>query len=1087
MTLRAKPERDHDPGPDTVAGPGPAGPVHQLLGLQGTAGNRAVQRYFDSAAAMREQADERADRALDEGDSEAGRIARAVKEQLDTTGGKDEVPRLLFGHDHPMRQRIQHMFKAIDNGNELPDRLKSTFRLTRSEEQLVKAWALLSHEHYHDYHVAVALALIPNQTRDKELFRLLAASAKANTQHILRREYDRTYADLGEGSLEADLAADLKRDDDGMALKKAMALLDHPISDAEQLYLLLYGLEEEGATALGIIESTWGKGPAAFHNLKEDWDYLVMGKNGWTNLVLWNAMKAKLSEEEFPKANRIWNGYDAFRDGLDPDQLAALTQPGAATAEGINTLPYEEQDRILQVQLGVEMRMLQLVDPESGKAADEKRYLEALGTIQTLTQERITLARNSKKEAIATELERSWAAQRVTLLAGAGKAVDHGSRAYMRARLLLEGDLNWGDKIWLKNEDADYPGIIALVTEAWAMGSQEIQKLIGQCSISREGSYAQIIRDPVSLPNLVKGGLFGDDGERVRTLIEPGNDITRGRTRLAHELSQGRADKHLKDAYQFLTNPKLTKELRDATIEAYVNHDLGADDPDVQRVEAFLGQYFKIPSTPLERFLNAIEMNYPGSNTVWDFYDLLTPSQDINEILRRAEKRTDIATKGFSAGLAEMMDFGGEDTIATARESFERLEYIKSKGLTGGEIGLLLAMMGKKNAAELAGVEYELLKERVEDALKARAEATETFAQIVEFAAETILTVATGGAPLIAGLGATLIGMGTRRAILGAEYEPIDKDLLLSLVTPDLGPITGPLGEVLGEAKFWHLAGRAAPVFQATAGDLIDKSGEILLAKISGKEFPDAGQVAAMLISSAGGHWASEVSEKIKKNIKPTDDYFRRAEVIVKANLYSSALSNTSAVFAQIFSGEMDQKSLLDIAVVYGKGLGEAQISGLYEGLLEARESLKAQLEADEIGLPHEEETPLDEREGFEAEDSAEEPQKVIDTHTVTWEGEKALPPVRVLFSGAGAAEFHVDTIHGTMSLRDVLGHAKPGNDAADAVREEWMKATMRLVALEDSANSSSDDKIGIELERIISSIELVNDATAGDQLLTFK
>jgi hypothetical protein len=524
MTLRAKPERDHGPGSDSGAAAGTASAphLHQLLGLQGTAGNLAVQRVLDSAEALRESADERERRADDDEDSEAGRIARAVKEQFDARADKHEILRLLSGHDHPMRQRIRLLFKNIDEGRELPDRLKAVFHMIRVEDELVKAWALLSHEHYHDYHVAVALALIPGETRDKELFRLLEASAKANTQPVLRREYDRTYADLGQGSLEADLAYDLKGDDSGMALRKAMALLDHKLSNAERLYLMLYGLAEEGATALGLIDSSWGSGPAAFHNLKEDWDYLVVGKNGWTHLHLWSAMQQRLSEDDFPTANRIWNGYDAFRKGLDPEQLAALTQPGAMGETASAALPYEEQDRILKVQIDVEMRMLELVNPSTGKAADEKRYFAALEKVQTLTQQRITIARAAKEDNIAAELERSWAAQRQSLLAVAGTALDVGSRAYMRAQLLLEGDLNWGDKVWIKNEDHDYPGIIALVTEAWAKGGEELERLIGLCQIPRQGSYAQIIRDPVSLPNLVKGGLFGDAGERIRTLIAPG-------------------------------------------------------------------------------------------------------------------------------------------------------------------------------------------------------------------------------------------------------------------------------------------------------------------------------------------------------------------------------------------------------------------------------------------------------------------------------------------------------------------------------------------------------------------------------------
>jgi hypothetical protein len=1083
MTRRAKPERDHEPGSDATAGAARSTPAaHHLLALGGSAGNLAVQRALDTADALREMGEE-GDRRTDteEGwqyakkEGEAGRTALALKELFDGRPDKHEILRLLSGHEAGIRRQIQDNFKEVD-GRELPDRLKEVFRLIQVEEELVKAWALLSHAHYHDYHVAVALALIPRETRDKELFRLLEASAKANTQQVLRREYDRTYADLGQGSLEADLAADLADDVSGLSLQKAKALLDHKLSDAERLYLMLWGLPEEGATALGIIEAAWGSGPAAFHNLKTDWDYLVVGKNGWTNLPLWGAMEKNLrgyvSDDHWYIANRIWNGYEAFRKGLDEDALNALSQTTAVGDAATASLPVEEQDRILQVQIDVEMAMFKLVDPETGKANDETRYFGALERIQNLTQRRITLARSARREDVAAELEQSWKAQKQSLLASAGKAFDVGSRDYMRARLLLEGNLNWGDKVWLKAEDKDYPGIIALVTQAWA--AQETDKLIGSCQVPRTGAYAEIIRDVVPLPNLVSGGLFGNDGEKVRTLIAPGDDVTRGRARLAEELGGAKSDASLRGAYQFLTTPGISKELREATIDAYVRYDLGAYSPEAERVETFLGQFFTLPSTPVERFLNAIEMNYRGANTVWDFYDLLAPSQDIDEIVRRAEKRTDIATKGFSAGLAQILDFGGEDAIATTRESMERLQYLRDQGLSGGDIQLLLDMMGKKTTADLAGVEYEMLQERVKDALAARAAATDTFVSMVEFAVEAALSALTGGAPLIAGLGATLAGIGTRRAIEGPEYDPIDKAQLLSLVSPDLGSWTGPIGEALGEAKFWHLAGRAAPVLKATAADLVDKSGEVMLGVILEDKWPDAKELAAMVVSSAGGAWAGEVSEKIQRNIKPTDDYLRRAELIVKSKMYSSAIGNTTGLLAKVTGGAMDDKTMLQIGLIYGEGLGKSQIAGLYNGLLAARESLISQEEEDEFnaGVATAEGTPLGERAGFEAEDLGDDPTKKIPVN-LKLSGQPA-PPVEMLVSASGDADFQVETTYGRMPLRDVLLNLKPGAEASETTRKTWFTATLRLTSLEDAANSSSDDKIAEELERILYSIEII-------------
>jgi hypothetical protein len=424
--------------------------------------------------------------------------------------------------------------------------------------------------------------------------------------------------------------------------------------------------------------------------------------------------------------------------------------------------------------------------------------------------------------------------------------------------------------------------------------------------------------------------------------------------------------------------------------------------------------------------------------------------------------------------LAELLDFGGEDAIATTRESLERLQYIRDQGLSGGEIELLLEMMGKKTTADLAGVEYEMLKERVKDALTARDEATETFATMVELAVDAGLSVLTGGAPFIAAIGSTLAGIGTRRAIQGPEYDPIDKDALLSLVSPDLGSWTGPIGEAIGEAKFWHLAGRAAPVLKATTADLIDQSGDVVLGIVFEDEWPDAKELAAAVISSAGGAWAGEVAGKIERNIKPTDGYLKRAELIVKKNMYSSAIRNTTSVLAQVSSGAMDNKTLLQIGLVWGEGLGKGQISALYDGLLEARQSLIDQREEDEFNAeqPTAEGTPLAERTEFEAEDLGDDLTKKVPVR-LTFSSREA-PPVEMLVSATGEADFHVDTKYGPMALRDVLINLKPGPDASETIQKAWFNATLRLTTLEDSANSTSDDKIAEELERILYSVEVI-------------
>lgn len=1051
-----------------------AGSPATIVSFQQAAGNQAVasamrgatipvQRQGDSdgSQGLREMADVR-ERQREEAESWARTTAGAVAFDLKRTlaggyapgGSLQPVLTLMSGHDAATRAAIQTEYSALDG--DLRGRLKDYYYGHGDVDGLVKAWALLSAPHYHDYHVAVALALIPPDTRDKELYRLLTAAAKGGNQKVLREAYDKTFAGLGQGTLRADLEGDLG----DLDLKRANALMDHPLSEAERLYLNLYGLKEEGVKAIGLIERAWKAGPREFHNLKEDWDYLVVGKNGWTGLSLKGAFEAKLpgwfTHEELLAARDIYFAYELFCQGLSADQLAAyLERPG--DGQPGKPIPWEEQDWILQAQIFAEERLFRLADPETGAAADENRYFASMEKIQTLTQQRIAMATAAGQTAYAATLEDNWQATKQGLLASAGKAFDAGSDEDIRARLLAEGNLTLGDKAWIRWKDGDGPGIIALTTQAWAAG--EVQALINSCGAPRAVAPGLIRPGVPPLVTLVRGGLFGEDGERVRTLAEPGDDVTRGRNRLAYELdpNRGRGDRNVAGAYDFLTTTGIKPDLRDAVIAAFVSRNVP---PSLFRSAAEFGAAvfldIELPASPVESFLDYLAETYPNSNTVWNFYDLLAPTQDINEIVRRAEKRTAIATTGFSAGLAELFDVGGEDTLATTKESLARLQYLQAQGLNPDDVALLLAVMGKQTTGDLAGVEYDLLKERVDDLLAARKQAVGTFVTLVEFAVQIFLNTVTLGAPLIAELGATLAGILVQEAIEGDESDALTQENLLKFVTPVIGVYTGKIGDALGDAAFWGGEGTVKALLKGASANVVDQAGEKIVGLIFDPKWPTAAEMATMLITSTSGAGAGQAAGRIKGNIGAADDYLRRAELIVKSKMYGNVISAAGGMVAKVGTGAMDDKSIWEIGALFGEGLALAQAKSLAGGLAEARMSLVKQRQLDEFNaaVPTAAGSPLAGRTSFS---EAHDPSR--DKSVPLGSGE-----ARVVMQADGDSEIHVDTPHGRRALRDVLVDIRPPATADEASRLKWVMLANRVVNLEARAKDMDEDQISREL-----------------------
>lgn len=1070
MSRTARHQHEPDRATPAAAEPALAGSAGVILALQRSAGNQAVARSIQREADpyAQQQLAEKRERASEDEESWRGTVAEMTAFELSRTLGvhKGEsqgkwrpVLELLSGHDDATRRAIRTAFAEY---GDLEQTVKAYYMVRNNLDGLVKAWALLSAPHYHDYQVAVALALIPSETRDAELYRLLKAAAKANSQHQLRAEYDKMFAGLGRGSLQGDLEGDLEDEE----LMRANALMDHVLTDAERLFLNWADLEEEGETAIGIIQQVWGAGPRQFHNMKEDWDYLVTGKNGWSPYTLRQAMTKELpgyiSNKDLRTGQHIYSTYEVFINGLTEETANSyLVKP--KEGEEPAPLDWRQEDWILQAQILAEQRLFDQAAPEQGQDEDKSRYFASIEKIQTLSARRITLAKENGDESYAAELEKHWKINKYNLLRSIQGVFEAGSNDHVRALLLAEGNLTPADKAWMKWNDGDAAGLIALTTESWAKGEDEMLRLIGGCGSPRT-TAGGILRPGVpQLANLVQGGMFGEHGERVRKLVEPGTAVSRGRNRLHYELdpAKGRSDRYVKAAFDFLTTPEMVPGLRDAVIESYVARHVP---PSIFRGMANIGTVALLgvglpPSSPVDVFLDHLAETYPSSNTVWNFYDLLAPSQDINEIVRRAEKRTLIATTGFSAGLAELFDVGGEDALATTQESLERLQYLQAQGLDTSQIQLLLGMMGKKTTNELAGVEYDMLKARVDEALAARKQAVGTFVKLVEFATQALLTVATGGASLAVAMGSSVMGIFAQEMIEGDEYDVFSEENLLKFVAPAMGSFTGKAGEALGDMAFWAKAGKLGPLLSGTAGNITDAAGEKLVDIIYDPKWPTAADVARIVITSATGAQAGLVAKRIKGNMDVVDDYVSHAEKLVKANLLSTVINQTGSLIAKIGTGAMDDKSLTEICSAFGYGLTMAQAKSLVGSLISARNDLVGyrQKVAGEEGIPTEANSPLDNPAAFKA------------SNIDHWD--RSIPmgskTAGLILGEDGNAEIVVWTKYGRQRLRDVVVSLRPPAGASEPQKLKWSTMALQVANLERQSLNMSDGEVAVQLGSI--------------------
>lgn len=847
-------------------------------------------------------------------DDPAERCAQAVYDALDGWNDEPAALRALQGHDQALSRRIEERFQARYHQS-----LRGYLRNQLSGDWLVRAFALLNSMSYHEHHTAMALALIPLDTRDTEVWRILDSLPLSGRQEMERR-YDETFREIGEGSLKADLRGDLS----GWALEKSLALLNHDLKSAEHLYFDSVAITGTHTQAVvSRIQSEWGKGPSSFAQFERDWDQYVRSQPpessepAWTSMGLREAMESELSGEEWELVRAVLDGHRAYQRGV-----------------GVEVGPLSEdqlfQQEEIQLQVAESTLTAATTGGFTGLGTNEDHVFRAVSTIRQIWQQRIERADRAGDMQHKVEYENRWNQRRQQLIASIPSEMDEDTADFRRVRLLTLGELTPADEVYLAGEALDYDRVRSLVTRYWAQGKME--ELLSQASTERTAAVggSQTVVRPRFNVDMIVPVTQGIGASRIFTLTRSDdNDAGRGARRLKLELDEGDNDSDLRRSYEMLTTDDINPGLRSSVIETFVSRNLSSVQGD----------------TAVQKFLTYIDQRYEGSNTCWEFRDLLAPATDPSEMVRRARGRLaasrtgalDIVLGGLTDAYGAMT---GEDTEAVAEESLERLHFIAhTAGAHPEELAAMMAMTGREGPAQLAGMEYEQFRARLEELRALKRSIAEALATAIELTIETAITIATAGtaAPaLLATLSATVAGMVAREALLGQDYDLVSaqnaQQLALTVASAGFGTIGTQAAEGLIDAERLQRMGRVGTFMREAISEGITQAGVgTLTAGFEGK-LPTAENIAAGALSIVGSAVASGTRGAIRHDLAENLPIIQRLRVEVTARVSQNLISAVSEEGTGLIREGMGNRTWAEVTVSLGHragaGIARALVSG---------------------------------------------------------------------------------------------------------------------------------------------------------------
>lgn len=842
-------------------------------------------------------------------------------------------------------------------------------------ESAVKALALIEDGHLNNIHTQIALAIIPKRTRDTDLFRLLKAVSKKddwNGIYELKQNYKKCFTRIGAGSLKGDLESDLSGNDE----LRALAMIDHPYSEADELYLT-----DESAAVINMLQAAWLKGPAAMAQLEGDWKQNVIERNKWTSLSLRNYLygeaegallgglssETPLSESHRIMAKAMFEGSDqqseitkafAPKESIAHEQGSTFdTMAGLAAAVGVSPDLFE-QDWQLQSRLKVAKALFTAAVGEE----EMPRIRETSKLIGDLHHERSALAEKFGAKGHADQVKKEWDSDREMLLASlaeqlGGKSAGEvalesipipvvgtvatvselleNEKQVMTARLLLAGGLTPADELWLAELEGDATKTVACLTKAWA--NKKIDGLMNAARSDRKDPKdPSVVLRPAFRPGEVAEQSWGWlDEERVAALTKLGSDAERGMLRLKLEIEEGSSDADLKNAYDFLTTEGVDADLRNYIIYLYGETFATAT---VHRLNL-------TASHGIGRFLAYISDRYQNSRTCLDFLDLLAPAWSMAEIVRRAEMRheADVGWVDWTAGKLDI--FSGEDYEEVATESLKRLRYIEAHEGSPADLAALMSSLGVSTTLELGRVEYDLLKQRLADVKAFREKIAAALGELAEIAMKAGLIAVFGPAGVVwiaavSKIGGILVRKGISTGNIAHAFdESMAFEVGKAMALAHTGARAGKLfAEGTELSQHFERFGKTGAFIKEAAKGSVGKVTGGAIDAVGNWELPTGYDVLAGLVDLTSGGLNEAMKFKAKDAI--IDDIDRYLQV-AKANILTSA----GGELATATLGWIESGTGPDLSVEAGQQMGLSALSIVLKSAKGAGETVLEEME----------------------------------------------------------------------------------------------------------------------------------------------
>lgn len=674
-----------------------------------------------------------------------------------------------------------------------------------ARKNLVRVLGYLEVGHVSDPVVEMGLALIPLGTRDEAIVGILQR-VSAGQRATFAKRYARAFSGIGltgHDTLEEHLRDDLSEYWNSWRLQQALAVLDHNLHPAEELYF--NAKEGRNGDVVKQVQDTWRQGYDAFKTLEDDWVLYVNNGAKWTReaftlreigdglyqeLVVfgsnreWQLVRAVITayrDTSIAKANYNIGRFDAGR------QLRAEGYPTGAVSTEDAPAPVETEESIRLQALEASLR------EASGTiftGTDIAQVESALADIAKIWAARVGRARASGDLEVLRRAKGEWeltqqrlSARLGSYLAGRGDIPLWDSDA-QRARVALLPVRSPADEAYAHKLAADWQKCVEDVSKIWASG--QIEQYRADAGVPTFGAAGTIMR-PVFDPDYLVPPQSGhtDAHNRIVSLTNPrANDIQRGADRIQVEVSIANSDSDLSDLFKFLTTKGVDRQRRAEIVVQYVD-DHVAPKPGTTVYDRFFATLVAASNEPRAA-------GGEGPNLL-QIRHLLTPTTDRKELIERAARveaasNTGALSKTGNALVEAYGDVTREDYGEIKREKFDRLKYVNES--SDAEIDVLLSLTGANDRSALFQLDYDAFLASVESFKGIKKMVAAAAAGIVEVLVETALSAALGGAGIAAvfnTIAANIANIYTQELILGADYEAVSEENVRGVIQAGVG------------------------------------------------------------------------------------------------------------------------------------------------------------------------------------------------------------------------------------------------------------------------------------------------------------